>query len=268
MEDRIASTKNETVKRFKRAALKKFRREESLFLLEGPKMAEEALKGRKQIEIALFDEENPPKEPLLSRLSQHGARVIPATKAVLDAVSDAKEPQNIAALCRMEKKFFSMEAVFDKGFYLFLENLQDPGNIGAILRSANAFFVSGVILSPGCADIFSPKVLRAAAGAVFSLPVYEDVDRGEAIKAFRKKGYRVLGSGVSERTSALAEIHAAESTLLLIGNEGRGLAKETLELCDEIVKIPMRENAESLNAAVAAGILLWELSLKKRGLET
>ena len=145
-----------------------------------------------------------------------------------------------------------------------LSSLQDPGNIGAVLRSALAFGCDGLILSDDCPDLYSPKVLRAAMGGVFRQPVLVSRDLPELIRSMREKGIDTLAAALdrSAMTSDEARLDR-DGVAVVIGNEGSGLSTEMIEACGKTVFIPISARSESLNASVAASIFLWEM--RRRG---
>lgn len=140
--------------------------------------------------------------------------------------------------------------------YLVMEGVQDPGNVGTVLRTADAFEADGVILLDGCADLWSPKTVRASMGAVFRRPVWS-MGLGQLLPLLKASGLPLLGAALQENTVDAREADLRRAAIL-IGSEGRGLSAGALAACDGTVRIPMSERCESLNAAVAAAVLLWE----------
>ena len=146
------------------------------------------------------------------------------------------------------------------GNAIVLENVQDPGNVGTVLRTANAFSVGAVVLTGDCADLYSPKTVRATMGAIFRQRVLR-LERGELPGWLESCGLRLYGAALSEKARDLRELDIAHAAVA-VGSEGRGLSRELLELCEEEIIIPMDARSESLNAAVAASVLMWEMSRK------
>ena len=138
-----------------------------------------------------------------------------------------------------------------------LENVQDPGNVGTVLRTADAFGISAVLLVGGCADLYSPKTVRATMGAIFRQTVLR-VEREELPEWLRRNGLKLYGAALSDRARDLREVDITHAAVA-VGSEGRGLSEELLTLCEEEIIIPMESGSESLNAAVAASILMWEM---------
>ena len=147
-------------------------------------------------------------------------------------------------------------ADFDRA--ILLENVQDPGNVGTVIRTAAAMGIKTVILSGSCADVYSPKTARATMGAIFSEHILR-LSAQDAARLCREKGLRLYGAALSQRARDIRELELAGS-VVAIGSEGRGLSQELLGLCDGELIIPMAQGSESLNAAVAASIVLWEMA--------
>lgn len=143
--------------------------------------------------------------------------------------------------------------------YIALENLQDPGNIGTIIRSAEAFGVDGVVLIGNCADVYSPKVLRSTMGTIFHLPIFSFENSEDACKLFKSNGYTVYGAVLERNSLQLSQVNFLQKTVCLIGNEANGLTDSAKQFCDEFLFIEMSGKAESLNAAVAASVIMWEM---------
>jgi TrmH family RNA methyltransferase len=141
---------------------------------------------------------------------------------------------------------------------LLAEDLQDPGNVGTLIRTANAFGFDGVILAGACADPFGPKAVRASMGAVFRRRVWT-MSSGEAILALKEKGVPLVAAALRADAETLGKWEFPQRLALAIGNEGHGLSAEMLEAADRVVRIPMEPGAESLNAGAAAAVLLWEV---------
>ena len=241
--EHITSLKNPKVAAWKALKDRKGRRESGCFLVEGRKMVEEALASAFDVETVLVQEGMELPDGLtmpVYELPEH----------VLAAVCDTKTPQGIAAVVRMKE-----QSALGKHIVV-LDGVQDPGNVGTILRTLDAFEADGLVLLPGCADPFSPKTVRSSMGAVFRRPVWTCTAETFA-QVLRGSGLRLLGAALRDDT---VDARAADYTraVLAIGSEGRGLSEEVLALCDETVRIPMSPRCESLNAAVAASVLLWE----------
>ncbi|MBQ1962609.1 MAG: RNA methyltransferase [Clostridia bacterium] len=143
---------------------------------------------------------------------------------------------------------------------VLLESVRDPSNIGAIIRSAAAIGIDRLILSADCADIYHPKAVRASMGTLFNQPIDRVPELSSVIRQMRENGRRVFAAALDEDAVRLGDFIPESGDCVVIGNEGHGLLPETVEACDKTVIIPMTDRAESLNAAVAASILMWEFS--------
>jgi len=171
-------------------------------------------------------------------------------------LSDTVTPQGIMAVC--EKKPSSIEQIAANGSLLLLcEGLADPGNIGALIRTAAAAGAGGVILTKGCADLFSPKVIRASAGSLFNIPCAEMEDALSAARFLKNKGIILAAAHLKGKTS-LYNADMTKALCIMIGSEARGLSPEISALADILIRIPMNSKTESLNAAAAGSILLYE----------
>ncbi|MGN0764741.1 MAG: TrmH family RNA methyltransferase [Aristaeellaceae bacterium] len=245
--EHLTSLKNPKVQSWRSLKDRKGRKETGCFLVEGRKMVEEALHSAFPVEAVLADESR------LDELSLPGdVPVYALPEHVLAAVCDTKTPQGVAAVVRMTNNASLGSRL------VALDGVQDPGNVGTIIRTADAAGLDGVLLSAQCADAFSPKVLRATMGSVFrmGIRVTENLP-GELIR-LRHEGFSVLSSQL-DGTPFYEREPVGERFCLVIGSEGNGVTPEVQQVATHRVKLPMRGGAESLNAAVAAGIMMYEL---------
>lgn len=183
-----------------------------------------------------------------------GVRLAEVPEDVMRSVSPMEAPQGALFLARMPE--LALPERLNGRRYLALEGVQDPGNIGTILRTADAFGADGLFLLPGCADLYNPKTVRSSMGAVFRMPVW-CCSLEELGALADKAGLPLLGTALREDTSDVREAALGRSVLLL-GSEGKGLSRRALDACRKTVRIPMAERCESLNVAAAAAVLLWE----------
>ena len=183
-----------------------------------------------------------------------GVRTAEVPEDVMRSVSPMAAPQGALILAKIPA--LAPPEILDGARYLALEGVQDPGNVGTILRTADAFGADGLFLLPGCADLYNFKTVRSSMGAVFRLPAWTcSLDELRALA--ERAGLALVGTALREDTADVRQADLARSVVLL-GSEGRGLSPEALEACRQTVKIPMRERCESLNVAAAAAVLLWE----------
>ncbi len=227
-----------------------FRREEGAFAAEGPKLLAEALRWGGELEAVICA---PGVE--LPELPE-GTRVAEVSGSLLASIADTQSPQGIVFICK--GKALSVPGRLTGGRYLLLDGVQDPGNVGTIWRTADAFGTDGLLLCEGCADPWNPKTVRATMGAVFRLPVYECALE-TAAERLTVAGLPLYAAALRDDTADVRELDLGRC-VVAIGSEGRGVSQRTLELCERTVKIPMSPRCESLNAAVAAAVVLWEMA--------
>ena len=178
---------------------------------------------------------------------------------VFRQVSDTQTPQGIMAVVRQQEN--SLEAIMKQpdALLLFLENIQDPGNLGTMMRTAEGAGVTGIIMSRETTDIYNPKTIRSTMGSLYRVPFLYTGDLKQTIEQLQKAGIRVYAAHL-KGTKSYREPDYAGGAAFLIGNEGNGLKEETAALADEYIRIPMQGKLESLNAAVAAALLMYEVS--------
>lgn len=249
--ERITSRSNPLVTRLRKLNSKRtIRRDEGVFCCEGPKLLAEALKWKADLETVVYAE-----GVTLPELPEW-VRLVEVPEGLLTAVADTETPQGIVFTCKGKSLVLPDRLVGQR--YLVLDGVQDPGNVGTIWRTADAFGADGLILCPGCADPWSPKTVRATMGAIFRLPVYET---GLEILADRlaETGIPLYATALRDDTEDVRRISLSKAAVI-IGSEGRGVSGLSLHLCSKTIKIPMTERCESLNAAAAAGVVLWEMA--------
>jgi len=250
----IASRQNARVTEASKLADKKYRERSGMFLCEGVKLTLEAALYGRLCAVYLRESDAEKHRECVDDAQTAGGEVFVLSDAAFDKITTEKAPQGIICLCEIEKRACEVP---ESGNILFLDELRDPGNLGTVLRSACAFGDFTVVLH-SCADLYSPKTVRAAMGALFKLKVLTVNDGAEFVENCRSRGRRVLGAALVENSLKLGSFEAKDDDVVVIGNEGHGISKEILELCDSFVMIPMNENTESLNASVAASVILWE----------
>ena len=180
------------------------------------------------------------------------------TEEISRRLGDTQSPQGIFCICEVLDKRPGDDTIEKNGSYIALENIQDPSNLGAVARTAEALGLSGLIVSGGC-DLYSPKAQRAAMGSLLRVPVLRMDSMEAALHACRAQGMRLFASTPRVDALSVAEAGLGPRTVCVVGNEGAGVTRETMALCDALVTIPMRGRAESLNASAAAAILMWEM---------
>lgn len=225
-----------------------YRRERGEFLCDSPKLLEEALQWHASVRAVVCT-----RGMVLPPLPE-GVRVAEVPEDVMASVSPMKTPQGVVFTCRIPEAELPRKLMGRR--YVVLDGVQDPGNVGTVLRTADAFECDGLLLLPGCADPYSPKTVRATMGAVFRCSVWMCTAQ-EMAQVFKESGIPLYGAALRHDTVDAREVDYSRAALA-IGSEGRGLSEEVLQLCDQTIRIPMSARCESLNAAVAAAVLLWE----------
>ena len=257
----ITSTSNVQIKQII-ALLKKGkeRKEQNAFVIEGRKMFEEICQEKSRVVKAYFSDSY-----VKAGYADKAMKTVPyevVADSVFDAMAETVTPQGVLAIVKMPE--YSLEEMIDKaGTLVLLENLRDPGNLGTIIRTAEAAGVSGVILSKESVDIYNPKVIRSTMGAVYRVPFLYVEDFQTPLKELRAKNVRLLAAHLQgKKTFDKADYNGKVG--ILIGNEANGLTEEASELANEKVLIPMAGSVESLNAAVAAALLMYEAFRKQK----
>ena len=229
-----------------------YRRQCGEFLCDSPKLLQEALLWGSELHtVVVTAGVDLPELPL-------GVRQVEVPAEVMKSLSPMETPQGTLFICAIHTE--PLPEMLAGRRYVVLDTLQDPGNVGTILRTADAFHADGMFLVNGCADLYNPKTLRATMGAVFRCPVWT-VGVEELSALLKRSGIPLYGAALREDT---LDARAADYSrcAIAIGSEGRGLTEDVLALCDRTIKIPMSEHCESLNAAAAATVLLWEAARK------
>ena len=234
----------------------KARRKSGRFAAEGLRLCRDAVLSGARIVCFMHTPSAAEKYPQeVSRISSASERTEVISEALMKKLSDTETPQGF--LCIISTDMSGTLTALEPGAkYVGLENIQDPSNLGTILRTAEALGADGVILSPDCCDIFSPKVVRGSMGAVFRLPFMISRDLAATLRDAAGKGIASYGSTPRDADD-IQDKDFSGGGIMLIGNEGSGLRKETLEICSCRVKINMKGRAESLNASAAAAILMY-----------
>ncbi|MBL7009176.1 MAG: RNA methyltransferase, partial [Planctomycetes bacterium] len=229
-------------------------------LLEGAHLLEEALEAGAELRWVLHDQRPPPE--LLRRAAAAGAEVLACEPGLLDELADLDSPRGLLALARRPSAT-AAEVLSRGGLVLVSAGVQEPGNVGALVRVAAGLGASGFVALKGSASPWSPRALRGASGTTFRLPVAERVEAAELLAAVAAAGVELWGAEASG--AAVAGLAPAGPVALLLGEEGRGLPAELITACSRLVAIPLARGVESLNVATAAAVLAWELGGRGKG---
>ncbi|MCX7745652.1 MAG: 23S rRNA (guanosine(2251)-2'-O)-methyltransferase RlmB [Clostridia bacterium] len=262
----INSSQNTLIKEVKSLKDKKNRDEKKEYFIEGIRFVEEALKEKADIKrILVCDAVKAVKggEEILRKVQEAKLEVVYVSDKVFRELSDTKTPQGILAVIR-EKRYAANQILTENNFLMILDSITDPGNMGTIIRTADAAGVSGIILSKGCVDVYNPKVLRSTMGSIFRIPVFSCEDLVETVEWLKSENIRVYAAHLDGRTSYF-QLEMKKNIAVIIGNEANGISNEVALAANELVKIPMLGRAESLNASVAASLLMYEVVRQRMG---
>ncbi len=258
MENIITSKDNPVVKLYQKlSSSKKERFQYGLFVLEGLRIVEDALREDSGIKNLILTKQAYEKySHVLFQADLRNTRTVVISNELGNKIASTDTTQGIFAICTIpvQKKIDFRE----NGRYIVLYGLQDPGNAGMIIRTADALGIDGVILS-GCCDLYSPKVIRSTMGSVFRVDTMIENDTENLFALLKNSSVETSASVIDKDAENISDCTFSGKQAVFIGNEGNGLPPEISQRCDRRVTIPMNGNINSLNAAMAAGILMWEL---------
>lgn len=261
----ISSKNNSLIVRMAKLKDKKYRKAEGLIRFDGIKLFEEAAKNNAPIQYVFVSESAIDRFKNTVEECAADKMLYILSDDVFSKLTDEQAPEGIVTVSQNLENIAKAEdyiclAKEVKGqSVLMLESVRDVGNLGTILRSAKAFGIDTLIISSDCADLYNPKTIRAAMGALFTQKVVVVDDISDAILHIRKNGSRVFAAALNRDAKKLGSFELLKGDAIVIGNEGHGLTKEVIDSCDECVYIPMESGSESLNASIAASVCMWEL---------
>ena len=238
-----SSIDNSKIKELKKLQLKKYRDKNKKFLVETPHLVLEAYKSGYLEELILEENEE----------FSLDIKTIRVTKKVIKYLSELNSTSNVLGVCNYKKENQNIG-----NRILALDNIQDAGNLGTIIRSAQAFNIDTIILSEDCVDIYNPKVLRSSQGMIFHMNILKKDLNLELLK-LKKSNYFIIGTKVTQGKN-LKAFKNLDKFVIIMGNEGNGISNENLNLCDDFLYIDMNSKCESLNVAIATSIILYELN--------
>ncbi len=268
--DIISSRSNPTVKWAASLADKKGRCEAQSFIAEGEKLTLEALRrGLPVTHIFIVEGKEKRLLELIKPFNDDekylDCQVILLSEGAFSKISTEKAPQGIISVIKYLDFFKNMDIIYKEDFFisqgeraLSLYSLRDPGNLGAVIRSAAAFGVQHIVLSSDSADVYNPKTVRAAMGTMFGIKITTVKDFASFIKAAGDNGRSVYAAELSENAKSISDINLSTEDIFIIGNEGHGIPTEISSVCTGSVYIPISAGVESLNASVAAAVFMWE----------
>lgn len=250
----ITSAQNATLKLVKELLKKKAaRKKQGLFVVEGIRAVKE-IPEHIQIQTVLVSE----------KVAKEHYETIPAEEilvmpeSLFETLSETTSPQGLMAIVQKVDVPLA-EFQMEEGPYLLLENLQDPGNLGTIIRTAHAFDFKGILMTKGCVDLYSPKVVRSTMSSLFYMPIVMDEEIGTYMEYLKEKGKTIYTTALSEKAQWIHDIKFDSNMVLVIGNEGNGVSDYCLANTDYTMMIPMPGGAESLNASVATAVCMYEV---------
>ena len=244
----IESNQNKIIKEVNSHKAKKERDTTGLFILEGKRLVDEIpnsweikylLKAESYSEDINFE------------------NVYTVKDSLFEKISETVNPQGILAVCHIKEFDVTNVDYSNSPFFVVLENVTDPGNMGTLIRTADAAGADGIFLSKGCVDIYNPKVIRATMGSIFHLPIYRNLNLMDLMEDFKNNNVKTLAAHL-KGTSTPYKVDMTTACAVIIGNEANGLSDEISEMASDLVKIPMPGKAESMNAGIAGGILIYE----------
>lgn len=254
--EKITSKNNTIIKDTKRLfTSSKARRECMLFPLEGARLCFDVLNSFYSVDTVLVTEElysrYTDKVDSLIKLSDRAYLI---TDDIAQKISDTPNPQGIFVLCKMQDD--SARSV--SGKLIALDNVQDPSNVGAIIRTAEALGIDGII-TYNCCDVYNPKTLRASMGSILRMSIVDTADLEQSLLDFKSNGYKVYSTVPDSTATSIKDINFDKNVISVIGNEANGVEENIKSISDSLITIPMLGRAESLNASVAASITMWEM---------
>ena len=257
----ITSKDNEIIKHIRKLKEKKYRDEYNEYVVEGVKIVEEAIKENAKIKQVIVCNDTTKTYEIPTHIMLEIAKFdcIYVSDKIFNYITQVTNPQGIMAI--IEKQDENMQIDYNQDIIVMLDDVQDPGNLGTILRTADSIGLNQIIVSKGTADSFNSKVVRSTMGAIFRLKIIEEEDLIKTIKELRKHHFKLLVTSLQTENS-IYDIDFSKK-IIVIGNESNGVSKEIQDLADEKAKIPMLGRTESLNASVAAGIVMYEYVRQK-----
>ena len=261
----ISSKANALVVRLAKLKDKKYRKAEGLFRFDGIKLFCEAVKNGAPISYVLVSESASDEIKRTAEESGVDAAFYILSESAFEKLTDELSPEGIITVCselkNIEKNddYSSLASRVSKKRVLMLESVRDAGNLGTVIRTAKAFGMDMLIISSDCADLYNPKTVRGAMGALFTQSIAVTDSVSECISALRQNGARVFAAALRPDAKKLGSFELKLGDAIVIGNEGHGLSADVIDACDECVYIPMQEGSESLNASIAASVCMWEL---------
>jgi len=266
MKEMIQSSSNKTIKHIKALQLKKHRDEYGSFVIEGEKLLQEAIDYKADISMVLCSQSfaaGKGNDEIIRLLEASGTPVYYAEDRIFKEACETDSPQGVIAVAA--KLEYKLSDILDKDelCLVLLSEIRDPGNAGTIIRTADACGLDAVLLSSGSVDIYNGKTIRSTMGSLFHIPVLQGLDMKTVLGGMKKSGVIAIGADPHSGTSCI-DLPYYKKSAIMIGNESQGIGSEIMGMLDTNVSIPMPGRAESLNAGIAASIMMYELAVRKR----
>ena len=253
---KIISKENTIIKHIIKLKEKKYRTEYSEFIIEGAKIVKEAIEENANIKNIFISEEALNSELVEKQLKSviEAENYILVPNNIFKLISDVEKPQGVLAV--VEKNMYNITIDYKQDIILILDNIQDPGNLGTIIRTADSVGLTQILVSKGTVDCYNSKVLRSTMGAIFRVNIIEKDNLEKSIEKIKQNNFKVITTSL-EAEKSIYDLNL-NKTAIVIGNEANGVSKEIIDLADEKAIIPMKGKTESLNASVATGVILYE----------
>lgn len=257
----ITSKDNEIIKSIRKLKDKKYREIENKYIIEGIKLIEEAIYEKAKIDTVVVCEDCIENKTIEQKLLYEIAKYncVYVSEKVFNAVTEVTNPQGILAVVNKENK--ESDINYDEDVIVVLDGIQDPGNLGAILRTVDSVGLHQIVVSNKTADAYNPKVVRSTMGAIYRVKVIVSNDLVKTLKEIKKHKFKVLATSLDTQENMYDVYY--NKKVIVIGNEANGVSKEILEIADQKIKIPMLGKTESLNASVATSVILYEYVRQK-----
>lgn len=250
----IQSRDNNLIKKIKKLKEKKYREESDMFLIEGFRFVLEALKSSFEVKYVFVSEKVLDKwKDMCLNINFNFEKCIIVSEQILKLISNTDNPQGIVAVVKNKK----VDIQDKEGVYILVDKVQDPGNMGTIIRTAHAINALGVIVTKGTVDIYNDKTLRSTMGSIFNVPIILDSDLS-FVNTLKQKNFKLLVSYLDNESLNFYDIELPKKLIITVGNEGNGISSNLVNCSDLKVKIPMPGGSESLNVSVAASVMMYE----------
>lgn len=257
----ITSKDNSIIKHIVKLKEKKYRKEFNEYVIEGAKIVKEAIEEKATIKYVVIDQSSKSNELIEKYLGAYlqNMEYIEVPSNIFKLITDVEKPQGVLAV--IERNVKNQEIDYNQDIILALDDIQDPGNLGTIIRTADSVGLNQILISKGTADPYNSKVIRSTMGAIFRVSIIECEDLANTLNEVKENGFKVITTSLGA-TKSIYEL-TLNKKAIVIGNEANGVSKEVLSLADETAIIPMIGKTESLNASIATGVILYEYLRQK-----